>query len=990
MWTDEFGVPHPTGVAYAPKQGQLLVADVQGANTSVLRLTPGEDPQGTLSLPRLADPNTLAFDAEGNDLTALDGETLISATGREVQTSQPDVSQTNVSALALRDPQGATYDPDTGRWFVLDDGTDTIVAVPSAGQPSAATTISLRDLGAARFRGLAFNPADGLLYVSSPDQDLLYGVDLSGSVEKTYSLASLDLMNPSDMTFAPSADTTDSPSTQHLFIADAGSSSRLGGVTEVTLAAEATAAAPTVTATYVRTIATSAWTPASPDPSGIEYLPGTDRFAVCDSEVEEVTGAGYQGVNLWQATRAGTVTDTGTTYPAFSKEPTGLGYDPGSNTLFISDDSAKKVWVDKTGPDGRFGTSDDVVTFISAAAYGSGDTEDPEFDASSGQPTSGHLFFLDGTNTEIYDVDPVNGVFGDGNDVMTHFDIGQFGPTDWEGLGSDPTRNTLLVGARSKKVYEVTKTGTLLRIIDLSGISGLRYVSGLVMAPASDGSGRLNIYVVDRNIDNGSNPAENDGRIVEVSIPSSDALPTVSITDPVGGSTVTGTVSVEADAWDDLGVTQVQFFDGSTSLGTDTNAADGWSVPWDTTAATEGSHALTGTATDTIGQTTTSATVNVTVDNLDSPPSVMLTSPSNGSALKGTVTVQADASDDKGVAQVEFFLDGLTRLGLDTDGSNGWSAPWDTTTPAGEGPHTLTAVATDTLNQTNTSAAVNVTVDNTAPTSVAITAPTSGQTVSQTVTVQATASDGQGVASVQFLLDGSTDIGTDTDGSNGWSISWNTQPTTNGTYGLTAVAFDAAGNATTSEPVSVNVDNPLTGTLDIPIATSLDDVEEYNAKGSVTATSSDLDMMLDGTRAQRAIGLRFIGVTVPQGATIVNAYIQFQSDEAGSSPASLLVKGQASDDAPVFAAVKLNVTSRPTTTAAVAWVPAVWTAAGLRGPAQRTPDLRTVLQEIVGRPGWAPGNAVALIITGSGTGTRVAEAFDGTFAPVLHVEYGMS
>jgi hypothetical protein len=44
-----------------------------------------------------------------------------------------------------------------------------------------------------------------------------------------------------------------------------------------------------------------------------------------------------------------------------------------------------------------------------------------------------------------------------------------------------------------------------------------------------------------------------------------------------------------------------------------------------------------------------------------------------------------------------------------------------------------------------------------------------------------------------------------------------------------------------------------------------------------------------------------------------------------------------------------------------------------------------VLQEIVSRPGWTPGHAVAVIITGSGT--RTAEAFNGTAAPVLHVEY---
>jgi hypothetical protein len=121
---------------------------------------------------------------------------------------------------------------------------------------------------------------------------------------------------------------------------------------------------------------------------------------------------------------------------------------PGTNTLFISDDAKKRIWVVKPGSDGRFGSPDDVLAFVDAGAHGSTDTEDPKFD-----PATGHLFFLDGVGSEVYDVDPVNGVFGDGNDLMTHFDVGKFGPTDWEGLGSDLASGTLLVAARKTKFF---------------------------------------------------------------------------------------------------------------------------------------------------------------------------------------------------------------------------------------------------------------------------------------------------------------------------------------------------------------------------------------------------------------------------------------------------------------------------------------------------------------------------------------------------------
>jgi uncharacterized protein YjiK len=892
IWTAEFGIAHPSGVAFSPARGEFLVAGPGGSTTRLVRLSPTEDLLGRLRLPRLAAPSTLAFDAAGNRLTALTDGRRLAVPARQLERARPTPTRVDVSALGLRDPRGATYDPARGTWYVLDAAAPAIVRVPAEGGLSAATRIPLTIRGG--LRGLAFNPADGLLYVLAAEDEVLYGVDGTGSVRSRYDVSGLHLTSPRGMTFAPSADATDARSTQHLFIADARSASGPGRVVEATLEQVTAAAAPTVTATLVQTIATSAWVPGSPDPSGVVYLPGRDRLEVVDSEVEEVTGAGYHGVNLWQSTRSGTVTDTGTTYPAFSKEPTGLGYDPGSDTLFISDDSADRVWMVKPGSDGRHGTPDDLLTYVSAGPYGSGDTEDPEFDTTTGQPTSGHLFFLDGTNREVYDINPVDGVFGNGNDTMTSFDVGVLGPTDWEGLSSDPSRNTLLVGARgTKEIYEVTKTGTLVRVIDLSGISGLRYVSGVGFAPASDGSGRWNYWIVDRAIDNGSNSSENDGRLFEVSVPGSDAPPTVSVTAPANGSTVTGS-----------------------------------SVP-----------------------------------------------------------VQASAADDNGVTSVQFFLDGATSLGTDTDGSNGWSVTWNSTT-ASEGSHALTAVATDTIGQTATSAAVTVTVDRTAPT-VSITAPSAGQTVMATIPVTADATDAtSAVTSVAFFVDGSTSIGTDTNGANGWSVSWNTATVGNGSRQLTAVATDRAGNTASSSAVPVVVDNPLV--LDIPIATSTDDVEEYARKGNIITGSSDLDMLHTGSTQQSGIGLRFTGVSVPQGAIIETAWVQFQTDAVGSAAVSFTLKAQASDNAPPFTTAKYNVTSRATGSVAVDWQPPPWTVIGERGPAQRTPELNAMIQEVVSRTGWAPGNAIVIAITGPvGTNSRTAEAFDGTFAPVLHIEYAM-
>ena len=71
----------------------------------------------------------------------------------------------------------------------------------------------------------------------------------------------------------------------------------------------------------------------------------------------------------------------------------------------------------------------------------------------------------------------------------------------------------------------------------------------------------------------------------------------------------------------------------------------------------------------------------------------------------------------------------------------------------------------------------------------------------------------------------------------------------------------------------------------------------------------------------------------------------------------------------------------------MSWAPPEWATVEEAGPAQRTVDLAPVVQEVVDRPGWAGGNALALIVTGSGR--RVAESYNGdpSGAPLLYVEY---
>jgi lysophospholipase L1-like esterase/Rieske Fe-S protein len=117
--------------------------------------------------------------------------------------------------------------------------------------------------------------------------------------------------------------------------------------------------------------------------------------------------------------------------------------------------------------------------------------------------------------------------------------------------------------------------------------------------------------------------------------------------------------------------------------------------------------------------------------------------------------------------------------------------------------------------------------------------------------------------------------------------------------------------------------------------------------------------------------------------------VQFQVDETSSEATSLMIRGQAIDNAPTFAGgVVGDITSRAVTASGISWNPPAWNTVGAAGSEQQTPDIKNVIQEIVDRPGWSSGNSLAIILTG--TGKRVAESFDGSQsgAPLLHVEYG--
>ncbi len=192
------------------------------------------------------------------------------------------------------------------------------------------------------------------------------------------------------------------------------------------------------------------------------------------------------------------------------------------------------------------------------------------------------------------------------------------------------------------------------------------------------------------------------------------------------------------------------------------------------------------------------------------------------------------------------------------------------------------------------------------------------------------------------------------------------------------------GNGT-SLIVDMGADEVITE--EVRVTSSSDDAEEFDT-GWMYLTSSDLELTYDSDDdTTQTVGIRFSGIDIPQNATITNAYIQFQVDEASSQAASLTIEGHDIDNAPTFTSTNSNISSRTRTSASISWYPEVWNTVGADGPDQRTSNISAIVQEIVSRPGWSSGNSMAIIITG--LGNRVAEAYDGdpSGAPLLHVEY---
>ena len=258
----------------------------------------------------------------------------------------------------------------------------------------------------------------------------------------------------------------------------------------------------------------------------------------------------------------------------------------------------------------------------------------------------------------------------------------------------------------------------------------------------------------------------------------------------------------------------------------------------------------------------------------------------------------------------------------------------------------------------------------------------------------AVAQDGARVERVEFLVDGAV-VGVDREAP--YEVTWTAGGS--GRHLVTATVYDSLGKVARSAPVTAFVG------IRALVARSEDAAEEL-PDGLMVLDNFDLGLggRLDDVGYLRSadiriqvVGLRFTDIQIPRGTPIQEAYLQFQAaplQRQRAEPTDLTLYAELAGDAVAFTEVRQNLSVRTRTSASVTWSPEPWDVTGERSVRQRTPNLAALVHEVVNRPDWREGNALVLLISGSGR--RVAMAYDDSasvfsaagawVAPRLYIE----
>ncbi|MCP4473081.1 MAG: RHS repeat protein, partial [Gammaproteobacteria bacterium] len=172
--------------------------------------------------------------------------------------------------------------------------------------------------------------------------------------------------------------------------------------------------------------------------------------------------------------------------------------------------------------------------------------------------------------------------------------------------------------------------------------------------------------------------------------------------------------------------------------------------------------------------------------------------------------------------------------------------------------------------------------------------------------------------------------------------------------------------------------------LSVQVATGIDDAEERST-GTIKRGSKNLKIV-EHQEYPGTTGIRFQNLTIPHGAQITSAYLQFTARVNNSGTTAFIVQAEDIGDSPGITTTAYSISNRTTTTASVAWTPPSWSLDDASAD-QQTPDLSTVIQEVIDRSDWQSGNSMTFTINGSGYRRAHSYNSNPALAPELIVEY---
>ena len=234
---------------------------------------------------------------------------------------------------------------------------------------------------------------------------------------------------------------------------------------------------------------------------------------------------------------------------------------------------------------------------------------------------------------------------------------------------------------------------------------------------------------------------------------------------------------------------------------------------------------------------------------------------------------------------------------------------------------------------------------------------------------------------ILFQPDGSTIIDEVTFGPQNTNTSSGRAPDGSATIEIFINATPGISNDNSSGDITYN------SIIEFPIIDANDDAKQFESSQGWMNTDGVVIYMTQSPTSE-FVGLRFQEINIPQGATINNAYIQFNNASSNESMGicDLTIHGEDVGNATAYTFSANDIFDRAPTSESVDWTPPDWGVQDLAGLHQRTPSLQGVVQEIVDRSDWSDGNAMSFVISGSGT--RVFWTYDSApeKAPKLIIE----